>query len=370
MYQPDLTVGRPTTTAAERRRSAEEARKTRIFNTHQRVMGVDVNALNQQVQERKLQESVEKQRDNAFDNLRNYNDKVLLLQETNEKEKQEAIHADLVQFWTTNQRKNDSINAHLNSNPKGPYNLTIPESQLGPSSMHLFQGEGIGDEQKRREQMKANERDLHAQMDEDKRRHMANQHRDMLISKGLVKQDLQWAEQAAFEEDLRKEAHLTLDNYNQALAVDQTEKVKERQRREVRQNFAEQVHILTSDMMTEVAQREGRGGRPDSYKGMNAEEVNRFNIEKAEQLRQRQRQQDGERFQDTLWDLHFMKLSRQAEEQEMREAELKREQRIQMDQYNSQLAMEQQARQEFLEKKLYTNKPTEDFFRQFNTSSR
>lgn len=69
MYKVDLPVDQSTEKAVERRRTAENARKARIFNTRLRVMGLDLDALNQQVQERKLQQHTETQRDKAFGNL-------------------------------------------------------------------------------------------------------------------------------------------------------------------------------------------------------------------------------------------------------------------------------------------------------------
>lgn len=69
MYKVDLPVDQSTENAVERRRSAEKARKARIFNTRLRVMGLDLDALNQQVQERQDQQNMERQRDKAFGNL-------------------------------------------------------------------------------------------------------------------------------------------------------------------------------------------------------------------------------------------------------------------------------------------------------------
>lgn len=52
--------------AMERRRSAEAARKARIFNTRLRVMGVDTNALGKQVEDKKHRQNMEVQCDKAF----------------------------------------------------------------------------------------------------------------------------------------------------------------------------------------------------------------------------------------------------------------------------------------------------------------
>lgn len=69
MYKVDLPVEQSLEKAVERRRSAETARKARIFNTRLRVMGLDLDALNQQVQEKKHQQNMEIQRGNAFGKL-------------------------------------------------------------------------------------------------------------------------------------------------------------------------------------------------------------------------------------------------------------------------------------------------------------
>ncbi|XP_070767276.1 RIB43A-like with coiled-coils protein 1 [Enoplosus armatus] len=378
MYKVDLPVDQSTETAMERRRSAETARKARIFNTRLRVMGLDLDALNQQVQEKKHQQNMEMQRDKAFDKLRKYHDEALLQQDIDEREKRAALHSDLTQYWATQQRVEDSRDADLKCGLKGASRITVPEGELGPASMLIFQGEGIGEEQKRREQMKARERDLRAQKEDNKRRHMGDKHREMLVSKDLVHQDLKGVQLHALEEDCKKAARIALDNYNQALATERAEKLKEQRRREERENLAEIRYTLTSDMMTEraeAAERQVGGGRPpriliDKWKGMRPEQLSAIHREREEQRLESQRRSDAEKIQDAAWECQLLKLSRQAEEEERRAAELRREKRLQADHYNMQLASEQQTHQEYLNKKLYTNKPTKDYFYQFNTSSR
>lgn len=61
MYKVDTPVDK----SVERRRSAEAKRKARIFNTRQRVMGIDLDALNQQVQEKTHQQNMEMQLNKA-----------------------------------------------------------------------------------------------------------------------------------------------------------------------------------------------------------------------------------------------------------------------------------------------------------------
>nr|XP_046251663.1 RIB43A-like with coiled-coils protein 1 [Scatophagus argus] len=376
MYKVDLPVDQSIEKAVERRRSAETVRKARIFNTRLRVMGLDTDALNQQVQEKKNKQDMELQRDKAFDTLRRYHDHALLLQDIKEREKRAALHTDLTQYWSTHQRVEDSRDADLMCGLKGAFRIT--EDKLGPASMQIFQGEGIGEEQNRREQMMKTERDLRAQKEDNERRRMENKHREMLMSKELVQQDLRGVHLRALEEESKKAACIALANYNQALAAEQAEKLKEQHRREERDNVAEIFHTMTSDMMTEcaeAAEREVGGGRPpqllvDKWKGMSPRQLSAIHREREEQRLERQRQRDAEKAQDAAWDLQALKLSREAEAEERRAAELRREKRLQTDHYNMQLAREQWEYQEYLNKELYTNKPTKDYFHQFNTSSR
>ncbi|XP_071332277.1 RIB43A-like with coiled-coils protein 1 [Trachinotus anak] len=376
MHKVDLPVDQSIEKAVERRRSAATARKDRILNTRLRVMGLDLDALNQQVQEKKHQQNIERQRHKAFEKLTEYHNDILLLQDFDEREKRAALQTDLANYWATQQREEDSSDADLKCGLKGAFR--IPEGELGPASMQIFQGEDIGEEQKRREQMKQTERDLRTQKEDNVRRHMGNKHREMLVSRELVHQDLRGVQQAALEEECKKAARIALDNYNRALAAERAERLKEEHRREERENLAEMRHTVASDMMTEsaeTAKREVGGGKPprvltDRWKGMSPEQLSAIHEEREKQCLERQRQQDAERIQGAAWDLKLLKLSREAEEKETKAAELRRQRRIQMDHYNMQQAREQQAYQEYLNKKLYTNRPTKDYFNQFNTSSR
>uniref|UniRef100_A0A3P9KFZ0 RIB43A-like with coiled-coils protein 1 n=1 Tax=Oryzias latipes TaxID=8090 RepID=A0A3P9KFZ0_ORYLA len=170
-----------------------------------------------------------------------------------------------------------------------------------------------------------------------------------------LQQNQEQLHQAAMEEERRKAARIALHSFNQAQAAERAESLKEQHRREETENLAEMWHTMTSDMLTECAdagERDVGGGKPpqilpDRWKGIRPEQLRSFQRDREQQCQQKQK----------------------AEEEERRKAEKMRELRIQMDQYNMQLAREQRA-QEYLNKKLYTNKPTKDYFYQFNTSSR
>ncbi|XP_058391930.1 RIB43A-like with coiled-coils protein 1 isoform X4 [Diceros bicornis minor] len=69
MYKVDLSPDPKEVAAIEARRNREKERQSRIFNVRTRVMGVDVEALNSQVEERKLREATEQSKEAAYDML-------------------------------------------------------------------------------------------------------------------------------------------------------------------------------------------------------------------------------------------------------------------------------------------------------------
>ncbi|KAM4609647.1 RIB43A-like with coiled-coils protein 1 [Polymixia lowei] len=378
MYKVDLPVDRSIDLAVERRRVAEAARKARIFNTRSRVMGLSLRALDQQVEQKKQREIMERQRDKAFDELRGLHDEALFRQERDEEEKRAALCSDLSQYWATHQRVEDSSDADLKCNLKGALRLSIPESELGPASMQVFQGEDIEEKQKRRTQMEKTERDLRAQNEDKEKRRIEDKRKEVLIGKELVHQDLRAVQLDALEDECKKAASIALSNYNHALAAERAEKLREQHMREEGEGLAEMCHMVTSDMLTECPEAAhrvvGGAGPPrvltDRWRGMSPEQLSAIRREREEQRLERQKQRETEKMLLAAWDLQCLQLTREAEEEERSAAELQRERRIQQDAYNKQLAREQQAYQEYLHKQLYTNKPTVDYFSQFNTSSR
>lgn len=66
MYKLDLPIDLSEKAAIERRRRLEKERQSRIFNNKHRLIGVDKDALDQQINDKKFMEEMEKKRDEAF----------------------------------------------------------------------------------------------------------------------------------------------------------------------------------------------------------------------------------------------------------------------------------------------------------------
>ena len=66
MYKLDLPIDYKEAAAIERRRNQEEQRKSRIFAAKTRIIGLDLQAVEQQAKDRKQLEEFERRRDQAF----------------------------------------------------------------------------------------------------------------------------------------------------------------------------------------------------------------------------------------------------------------------------------------------------------------
>ena len=66
MYKLDIPIDLKEAAAIERRRNLEEQRKARIFNAKTRLIGIDKQALEQQMKDRQQMELLEKRRNEAF----------------------------------------------------------------------------------------------------------------------------------------------------------------------------------------------------------------------------------------------------------------------------------------------------------------
>lgn len=144
---------------------------------------------------------------NILDKLRRHHNDLLLQQDIDERRERAALHTNLVQYWATHQRAEDSRDADLKCDLKGAVRITVPEGQLGPASMQIYlvfikrllgtsgpasntyyeqtpvavslfllQGDTNTKEQKKREQIKT-ERVLQAQIQDNERRRSGEKHR-------------------------------------------------------------------------------------------------------------------------------------------------------------------------------------------------
>ncbi|TPX52497.1 hypothetical protein SeMB42_g01374, partial [Synchytrium endobioticum] len=87
----------------ERRRRAEEERKARIFAPKTRQLGIDVDAIAAQVEDKKKTEDIERQRIASFDRAAKETTHILEALDSEIQEQRRLTHKALVEYRATSQ---------------------------------------------------------------------------------------------------------------------------------------------------------------------------------------------------------------------------------------------------------------------------
>lgn len=379
MYKVDIQEDTKEAAAIEARRNREKQRQSRIFNARYRTMGVDVEGLKSQVEERKLREEAEKRRDEAFDADRVQCDKIAQMLEEEEQQRKRQLNQAVVEFWEQYQQPSSRREWDLHDPEavrKGQAaRMSDDDPRCGPSSMQHFVGEDLNAPAKRKWQKEQNKKDWEEQSTERKKDLADRKYADMLDGKKRIELDLRALELAHLEEECRKAKAMAVASYNQALAAEVAEQQCRAQQREQDDNCTEIHNTLTSDILTEnpdvaISLFGPHRMVPYRWKGMTPEQLQAMWKTQEEQCKENERLREDERRRDAEWDRQRLLADRATMVLEEQEQDFRQQLRKSLDAYNRQLADAQKSNLQYLEKEVYTNSPTAQYYLQFNTSSR
>ncbi|KAM9180509.1 RIB43A-like with coiled-coils protein 1 isoform 2-T2 [Dugong dugon] len=383
MYEVDLSADPKELAAIEARKSREKERQSRFFNVRNRVMGVDVEALNSQVVERKLREVTEQSRDAAYGTNHMQYDLVAQMLEKEQAERTRWLAKKIQEFREQKQQLKNRREFDLRD-PEGlrkefPACLGDSDRHCGPASLQCFSGEDLDRATCLKMQQDQFRYSLERQLQEQQRARVDEKCADMLNDQLHLGMDMRATYLAKLEESCRMAMMSAVANVNKAQGPHQVAELAEWQRREhQREQEANLVDIqnqITSDLLTEnpqVAQNPLAPHRvlPYCWKGMTPEQ--RAAIRKVQEVQryEKEAQCQAEQALDAQWESQTMLSTQAAMELEQQERELCAEFRRGLGSFNQQLAKEQKAQQNYLNSIIYTNQPTTQYHLQFNTSSR
>lgn len=379
MYKLDLPVDYKEAAAIERRRNMEEQRKSRIFNSKSRTIGVDLQALEQQIKDRKQQEDYEQKRSNAFAADAVRNDKITQLLEKRQEQDVVELNRAVNEFRMLHQqpdsrREFDLYDPDYLKKDK-PARVSDDDPRCGISSLQKFDGEDLNN--KARNQYQAEQlREWALEQQREREQAQKNQEKaDRLYELKMRELDQRSMELQQAEEECRKAINLAQADYNKALARERDEKERLRKQQQLDDNTTEIANHVFGDILTEnpaVAQSAFGPHRviTDRWKGMSPNQLEDIRKQQELQRKEKERLQQEKKLRDEEFDRQRVANARAATLLE-REHERKREElNRRMADENRRLAQEQKAHKDFLDKEVYTNPPTASFFMQFNTSTR
>lgn len=357
----------------------ENERKARIFNPRNRIIGLDCPGLAKQLSEKKQRDQCEqeierKQMAEEQKRLQLLNQRANDLQ----RERHQIVH-EMNEFRLRHQRKEQTREFDLNDpaykRKSLPARLSDDDPRLTVSSAQKFQGEDLNYSERQRLQQAQQRAWLQQQMHEKNQAKSDADEANRMLVKALATYNQRLREICEAERNMRKEVHTATAGYNRALAEEQRGRRERERRQEENDDRAEMYNNLTSEMLLESKELAGSnfGGRRKlvtMYKGMTEDELAAFEREKQVQLDEQKKIEsdkrvEKERFDDLVqgFDRIAVVMDRQQKRDHQKQAANDLDE-------NLQLAKIQESTKNHLEKSVYTNEPTQEYFAQFNTTSR
>lgn len=379
MYKLDLPVDMKESAAIERRRNRELQRQSRIFNARVRTIGIDLNALNEQVQDRTRREVEEERRHNAFAVDMTRNDKITILLQKRQEHDMRELNKAVNEFRQSHQQPDGRREFDLNDpdslKKDKPARVSDDDPRCGVASLQKFVGEDLNGKARGKLQQEQ-AREWIKQQTNEKDQAFANQkYADHLYDLKAREMDQRACELASAEADCRRAINMATKDMNQALARERKAKEDAEKQQEQDDNFTEISNSVFGDMLTEnpdVAQSAFGPHRviTDRWKGMTPAQqaeirrIRQAQMEEKERLKQEEEEQEKEYNRLRLTQAKAGIITERAIERKKKEVE-----KDQADE-NRRLAAEQKAKMDYLDSEVYTNPPTAAYFMQFNTTSR
>lgn len=379
MYKLDLPLDLKEAAAIESRRNRELERQNRIFNAKTRTIGVDIDALDTQINSRNIREKTEKARDDAFMNDMVRNDKVVMMlqkrQEQDIRRLNQALNSFRSQYQRPETRKEFDLYDPDGKKKDKPARVSDDDPRCGVSGMQRFEGEDLNSKARKKLQNEQLREWSMAQKHEREEAQKQQKYADKLYDMKRVELDQRAIELDNAEVECRRQIEKARKEFNQAQANERKEKENLNKRHEQDDNFTEISNHVFGDILTEnpaVASSSFGPHRviPDRWKGMTPKQIEEIRRIQEQQRQERRRLREEEWQRDMEWDRQRVAMARAATILERQENNLQKGLRQEQDLANIRLAAEQSAHKNFLDSEVYINPPTAQYFAQFNTSSR
>lgn len=379
MYKLDIPLDKKEAEAIKRRQKNEDDRKERIFNARTRIIGVDRAALECQVTERNNAEAVDAARDSAYSRDMIRNDKLgVLLQERQDKDGRN-LHQKLNEFRSQYQTPDSRREWDLN-NPEflkiqKPTRESDCDKNLGISSGQVFEGEDLSGKERLTAQQKQRSEWAQAQKEERNRAEQQLRYSDYLYEMKQNQLDQKAMELQASERAARRAVEEATKDFNLRQANEREQREKEEKEAELQDNLCEMKNNVFGDLLTEnpdVARSAFGSHRviTDRWKGMNEGQIDDIRKIQAEQVDLNSKMRAEEKRINDLWDKNRIEMAKKGTLLERAEKRERRDIQKRLVEENKRMAKEQASRLNTLDQEVYQNRPSEDYFAQFNTTSR
>jgi len=378
MYKVDLPPDPKEFAKIEARRNREEQRKSRIFDSKQRTIGLDTDALKAQIEEKKQRDADEKEWNAASDAEMLRQAKIMELLHLRQAQDRRAIEKADLDFRATQQLSQTRREFDLND-PDGlkkslPARVGDGDERLGPSSLQLFHGEDLASADRKRQQAEQQKQWLQEQRAHERAVKEYEEYEKKCQDLQELQQTVHLRDLSAAEESRRQQLVLEAAEFNKSLAEVRAQQAQQAKVDELEANAREMLNLYHGDLLSEnpnVA-TPALGGTvkvlSDRYKGMSEAERVQYRQAQLQQIEETQQRKKESVQENALYDQQNLLVGKTQLLLERQTQRQRQEILRQQMQENAALAAEQKARRE-LENKA-RNEIGSQFHEQFNKGSR
>ncbi|XP_059834001.1 RIB43A-like with coiled-coils protein 2 [Hypanus sabinus] len=379
MHKLDGPVDLKEAAIIARRRDVEVQRKNRVFNTRVRTIGIDQQALDAQVQDRKLQEGTEASKHAAYAKDLIRHDQTMCLLDERYKHDMINLNKAISEFRLAYQKPETRREFDLND-PQAlkkdvPARISDNDPRCTVSSIQMFTGEDLNRQERIRRQQEQIREWSFEQQQELKNALEEQKLADKFYDKNRTALDRRVCELQQMEEDTRRAVTVATKDFNRAQATEKATRQKLEEQNVQEDNLIEIENHLHSDLLTENPKQALSAFGPnrvivDRWKGMTQDQVDDIIQKQKQQVQERKRLEEEERQRNAEWDRLRINDARASVLLERHQQRVQRQLRKEMDCQNMLLCKNHKERERFLKNEVYVNVPTAKYFDQFNTTSR
>lgn len=380
MFKVDLPLDPREKAKIEARRNRDEQRKSRIFDAKQRTMGLDIESLNAQVEEKKRREAEERDFNAAADTETLRHAKIMELLHQRQTADRRAMEKADLEFRATQQLAATRREFDLND-PDVLKKATITregddDPRLGVSSLQMFQGEDLSAKERKRLQAEQQRQWLQEQRDIEAEKQAADEQEQRFLELQQLQQTVRLRDLSAAEDTRRRELERATAEHNKQLIETRAAAEAQRRAAEQEQDSKDQLAAYYGSLLSEDhhSAQPAVGGTvrvlSDRYKGMTDAQRAEYRAAQLAQIEESKKRQEEARQEDAVHDKHTQLIDRTLQLRDRDSARSRRDFARQQNELNATLAAEQKARREHENKIAARNTIDTSFHDQFNRDAR
>ncbi|XP_015260937.1 PREDICTED: RIB43A-like with coiled-coils protein 2 [Gekko japonicus] len=374
-HVPDLAEA----AALQRRRYRELQRQSRLFDARTRMIGVDLEGLDAQVNDKRIQDATQRAWDDSIAAEMKQNDKIVCIVDQRQKKDTVNLEKALNEFRQNYQQPETRREFDL-SDPQSlkknmPARVADSDPRCTASGLQKFMGEDLNSENRKKYQQEQTREWLLEQQKDWANALADRKFADSLHDTHRLELDQKAMDLQRRDEETRRAICVATKEFNIKQAIESEEKKKLEKQQELEDDIAEISNLLKGDLLSENPQQAVSSFASnrvitDRWKGMSQDQLKEIRDVQLQQVLEKLRLEEEERQRKAEWDRRRIQAARAELLYERHQQRQNRELRRALDNLNAQLSQDQKRRRAALDEEVYANFPSGQYYTQFNTTSR